>query len=325
MANETIGEKSQSQNLITAASIIIAFIAILYAVLGHSGPVEKHAKSVLPSFEKGENNPVVLTLNGKEVTRMEVLDNFSKSNSQLPEGANLQQLFPLMQQQYVIGEVLTQAAMDRGIDESNPNVAMQMLQAKRTALRAAFIELVGEEGVPQEEIQKAYDNIIANAQDITERRARHILVKDRETAEKLIEQAKQTDDFASLATENSTGPSAANGGDLGYFSEGEMVKEFSDAAFAGEIGQVVPRPIKTQFGYHVIKVEDERVRPKPTLEQVKPQIMAQLRQAVVAEKIQELTADADVKYMDMSGNPIATPETATDAEVTAEEEPTETQ
>jgi peptidyl-prolyl cis-trans isomerase C len=200
-----------------------------------------------------------------------------------------------------------------------------MLQAKRTALRAAFIELVGEEGVPQEEIQKAYDNIIANAQDITERRARHILVKDRETAEKLIEQAKQTDDFASLATENSTGPSAANGGDLGYFSEGEMVKEFSDAAFAGEIGQVVPRPIKTQFGYHVIKVEDERVRPKPTLEQVKPQIMAQLRQAVVAEKIQELTADADVKYMDMSGNPIATPETATDAEVTAEEEPTETQ
>ena len=310
-------EKNTNQNIITVASIIVALIAIVYAVMAHCS-IESAAKSEQRDFEVAENNPIALIFEGREVTRMEILNNFTKSNSQLPAGTNLESIYPLIQQQYLIGELLTSKAKDAGIGASHPKVALAMLEARTLASRAAYIDKIGEDGLTEEDLQNAYNDIIANSPDVTERKARHILVKDIETANAALMKAKAGKDFAELAKTMSTGPSAPNGGDLGYFTKDEMVKEFSKAAFATQVGSVYSKPVKTQFGYHVIKVEEERTRPKPTLNQVRDQLATQLKKGIVSEAISAMTKDIDAQLYDFNGQPIEKDE----SEATAQPEET---
>jgi len=275
-------------------------------------------------YEVGENNPVVLTLDGRDVTRVEVLDNFAKSGSQLPQGANLAQVFPLMQEQYLIGELIANAADAKGIDSDHPVVQKELNAVLERATRAAYIDEVGKEKVADEDVRKAYEDIIGNAPAQMERKARHILVEKESTANALIVKLNQGRDFAKLAEKESTGPTGPKGGDLGYFVAGEMVPEFSKAAFDLEIGKFTQKPVKTQFGYHIIKVEDERERAKPTFEEVKDQLAGQLRQAATSEAIQALRKDADVIVFNFAGEEIKAPEEEVKADTTPVEDEKET-
>ena len=117
-----------------------------------------------------------------------------------------------------------------------------------------------------------YDEVVRNNPPSKEVRARHILVDNESKAKDLVKEAKSGKDFAELASKNSIGPSAQRGGDLGYFTAGEMVKPFSDAAFKLKKGEIAGAPVKTQFGWHVIKVEDVRTRKVPPFDKVKAQM-----------------------------------------------------
>jgi len=289
------------QNLITALAILMALATSLYALYMHNMTIEKYAATETPQFQEGEDNPVVLILNGQKITRAAILDNFSKSESQLPQGTNLAQIFPMMQQQYIISTLLTEKGYKHGLGKTDPKIAMRMLDAKKQGVRAAVIEKLGKEAISDADIKQTYDDVVGNAPDVTERQARHILVADEGKAGMILSQAQSGKDFAQLATEKSEGPSAENGGDLGYFTQDQMVAEFATAAFNGEIGKVYPQVVQTQFGFHIIKVEDERQRPKPTLEQATPQIEAQLRQVAVSEKINDIVENADITLFDMNG------------------------
>ena len=121
--------------------------------------------------------------------------------------------------------------------------------------------------------------------------ARHILVKTEDEAKDVIKQLDAGKDFAELAKEKSTDPNKDDGGDLGYFTRGRMVKEFEDAAFSLEKGTYSKTPVKTDFGYHVIKVEDKRDAPPPPFEQVQDQV----RQLVMRDKYLALLNDAKAK------------------------------
>jgi len=259
-------------------------------------------------YDVGENNPVVLTIDGRDVTRVEVLDNFAKSGSQLPQGANMAQVFPLMQEQYLIGALIADAADEKDIDSDHPVVQKELNAVLERATRAAYLDEVGKEKVTDEDIQKAYDDIIGNAPTQMERKARHILVESESKANALIVKLNQGRDFAKLAEKESTGPTGPKGGDLGYFVAGQMVPEFSKAAFGLEIGKFTQKPVKTQFGYHIIKVEDEREKVKPSFEDVKEQLSAQLRQAATSEAIQDLRKNADVTVFNFVGEEIKVPE-----------------
>ncbi|CAG0910981.1 unnamed protein product [Cyprideis torosa] len=136
------------------------------------------------------------------------------------------------------------------------------------------------EKISDEEVKARYDKEVAAMTPEKQVRARHILVKSEEEAKAIIEELDGGADFIELAKEKSTGPSGPNGGDLDYFGKGQMVPEFEAAAFALENGQYTKEPIKTQFGFHVIKKEDERDEPLPTFEEAKDQV----RQIVMREK-----------------------------------------
>ncbi len=153
-------------------------------------------------------------------------------------------------------------------------------------------------GVSDEDVKARYDEEIAKLKPEVEVRARHILVKTEDEAKAIIKELENGGDFVELAKEKSTGPSKTEGGDLGYFTAGRMVKEFEDAAFALDVGEYTKTPVKTEFGFHVIKVEDKRETAPPPFEQVKNQI----RQLVIRDRylalLKELKADTEIDITD---------------------------
>ncbi len=326
-----MSEKNSSQNMVTAVAIIVALAAIAYAfMVKMDNKTIEVSSATEKTFEVTEQNPVVMSINGHDVTRVEVMNNFMKSGSQLPQGANLNQIFPLLQEQYLVGELIKNAANDRGIDENHSVVQERLMDVKDQAIRAAYLKDVGEEMVTDEDIKNAYEDVIGSQPTAMERKARHILLEDEAKANALIIKLNQGADFVKLAEENSTGPSAPRGGDLGYFTKDEMVPEFAIAAFDLELGKFTQKPVKTQFGYHIILAEEEREREKPAFEDVKDQLANQLRQAATAEKIQELRQNSEVVVYDFEGNEMKAEEevqnsndATAEQEETAAEQPTE--
>lgn len=144
------------------------------------------------------------------------------------------------------------------------------------------------DAVTPEEVKARYEKEIAAITPEDEIRARHILVKTEEEAKAIIKDLDADKDFIEIAKEKSTDPNKSEGGDLGYFGKGRMVPEFEAAAFALEKGAYSKEPVKTQFGFHVIKIEDKRKQQPPALDQVEPQV----RQLVMRDKYLELLAKA---------------------------------
>ncbi|WP_419914676.1 peptidylprolyl isomerase [Hoeflea sp.] len=143
------------------------------------------------------------------------------------------------------------------------------------------------DGLTEEAVRERYDREVAATPPEQEVKARHILVDSEEQAKTVITELDGGKDFIELAQEKSTGPSGPQGGDLGYFTRGRMVPEFEEAAFALETGTYTKEPVKTQFGWHVIKVEDKRDTPPPNFEQVANQIQRILLQEQYLALLQE--------------------------------------
>ncbi|MEM6464312.1 MAG: peptidylprolyl isomerase, partial [Pseudomonadota bacterium] len=154
------------------------------------------------------------------------------------------------------------------------------------------------EGLTEESVQKRYEDEVAATQPETEVKARHILVDSEEQARAVIAELDAGKDFIELAKEKSTGPSGPQGGDLGFFTRGRMVPEFEEAAFALEPGSYSKEPVKTQFGWHVIKVEEKRDTPPPEFAQVADQIRRVLLQEKYLELLQEARAAIEVEVTD---------------------------
>ena len=129
-------------------------------------------------------------------------------------------------------------------------------------------------------------------------KARHILLKTEADAKAVIAQLDKGANFEKLAKEKSTGPSAKNGGDLGYFKQGDMVPAFSESAFALEKGAYTKTPVQTQFGFHVILVEDKKVAEVPAFENVKDALKQQLSQTTGQEYVSDLRKAAEIEYTD---------------------------
>ena len=173
-------------------------------------------------------------------------------------------------------------------------------------LMEALLTSTGKEALTDAEMHKVYDDAVKQMGEEKEVHARHILFRAAAGDEKagkeaedkvkaVIERLKKGEDFAKLAGELTEDPSGkANGGDLGFFSKEQMVPEFSDTAFGLEDGKI-SGPVKTQFGWHVIKVDEKRVKPQPKFEEVKPQIEQYVVRKAQAEMVQKLRADARIE------------------------------
>ena len=191
--------------------------------------------------------------------------------------------------------LLADAAEEEGLDESE-DFARQMAYQQARTLRTTYLVEVLAQRVDDAAVQAAYDEIVAAFEPTEERKARHILVETEEAAREVIAALDDGAAFADLAQERSTGPSAPNGGDLGWFGRGRMVPAFEEAAFAMEVGAYTADPVQTQFGWHVILVEETRQSEPPALEAIGDQLRQQLLQQEFINAIGGLRDEAEISY-----------------------------
>jgi peptidyl-prolyl cis-trans isomerase C len=188
-------------------------------------------------------------------------------------------------------------AVADGIDK-DPEFKRRMELLHERALHSALVDKEVAGAITDADLKKRYDEEMAKQAPVNEVHARHILVKTKEEAEAIIKELDKGGDFEKIAKEKSTDGSAPQGGDLGYFTEGQMVPEFAKAAFALPVGKYTEQPVQTQVGWHIIKVEDKRIKQPPSFDQVK----AQLRQVVLRDKyfamVKETRAAAKVDIAD---------------------------
>jgi peptidyl-prolyl cis-trans isomerase C len=156
--------------------------------------------------------------------------------------------------------------------------------------------------VTEDAVQQAYDARFAEAEPEREFNAAHILVETEEAAQALVEQLAEGADFAALARENSTGPSGPNGGALGWFSRGMMVPEFEQAVTELEAGEV-GGPVQTQFGWHVIKLNETRLKEAPPLEEIRSELAQEIETAAVEAHVEEVVEAAEVTRMEIEVDP----------------------
>jgi peptidyl-prolyl cis-trans isomerase C len=191
-------------------------------------------------------------------------------------------------------EVLIQEADKLGLS-NNPEVKNQIELARQSILiRALYGDFLKKNPVKDTDIKAEYDKVKAQAGD-KEYHARHILVEKEEDAKAIIAKLKSGAKFEDLAKQSKDPGSAANGGDLDWANPAGFVKPFSDAMTSLQKGQITETPVKTQFGYHVIKLEDTRPAKVPSLEEVKQQISESLQQQKVQAFQEELIKKAKVQ------------------------------
>lgn len=202
--------------------------------------------------------------------------------AQLPEAQRLKAVVDRL----VDMRIIAAAAAKAGLEQS-PSYKTRLEQVRTQLLVAEYVKSEVEGKVTPEMVKARYDKDAASFDPPEELRARHILVKTEEEAKAILADLAKGGDFAKIAEEKSQDPgSAKQGGDLGFFSLGDMVPEFEKAAAALKPGEVTKEPVKTQFGFHVIKLEEKRKQPLPSLDEVKDQV----RQAVVGDLFTEKLA-----------------------------------
>lgn len=234
----------------------------------------------------------VLTINDIDIS-MPALLTYRDSRQGLPLPQDPQQAQNQIVSELITTVLLSEEAKKLGVvDRTEVKDAIAMYT--RIVLRdAALSELMKQQSVSDDEIKAAYDKSFKDSKAV-EYKARHILVKDEAKAKELIGKLDGGADFAELAKENSTGPTGKDGGDLGWFSPDMMVEPFRNALVVMEKGKYTKEPVKTQFGWHVIVLEDSRDQEPPTLESVKPQLEQQLKSEKLRALLGEMSKDVKV-------------------------------
>ncbi len=234
------------------------------------------------------DNEVMARVNGTPITRAEVQSFIAQQKQPVPEQQALDELINV--------ELLYQQAKKEGVDK-DPKVQLEVKRTTEGVIASNYLKkFLDGLKVDEDALKARYEKEIKKlASDKKEYKARHILLKKKEEAEDIIRQLDQGADFAELAKKKSTGPSGKNGGDLGWFEPGQMVKPFSDAAIQLKPGQYSKEPVKTQFGWHVILLEDERPVQPPSFESVRQQLATQMAAEALRKHMDELRNQAKIE------------------------------
>ena len=233
------------------------------------------------------------TVNGNPVTARDVAiaeDDIGAALGQLPDETKREHILTYLTDL----KLLAQKAEQEGLGNA-PDFKDRLTYLREKALMEALLKREAARTVTDAAVKAFYDEQVGKAPREPEVRARHILVESEDEAKAVAEQIKKGADFSELAKKETKDPSGtANGGDLGYFGKDQMVPEFAEAAFKMKPGEV-SEPVKTAFGWHVIKVEDRREKAPPTLEQVDDRIRAFLERRAQAELVAKIRAEGKVE------------------------------
>ncbi len=244
-----------------------------------------------------QEDKVVATVNGMTITEQDLTMAVSDLDQQFaklpPEQRRAAALSALIEIRLVAAEAAT-----KGLDK-DPEFLRRVAFLQQRALHSEVVEKEIADKITDDDIRKRYDTEIAAAPPVNEVRARHILVATKEEADAIIKELDGGADFQKLANEKTSDPSGkTSGGDLGYFGPGQMVPAFEKAAMALEVGAYTKEAVQSQFGWHVIKVEDKRAKQPPAFDDVKDQIRSVLLRDRYFELVKTLRATAKLDVPD---------------------------
>lgn len=240
----------------------------------------------LPAFAEDKPDPLVAKVGELEIHQSDLDVAITNLDPQLAQLPDEQKKVAALSGAIDVKLFAKDAAAEK-LDQTD-DFKSRLKYITERELHGAYFKKHVIDTVTADDIKARYEKEIAALPKEEEVHARHILVKTEEEAKAIIAELDAGKDFATLAKEKSTDPNKDDGGDLGFFGKGRMVKEFEAAAFAMEKGTYTKTPVKTDFGWHVIKVEDKRIAPPPAFEQVQPQI----RNLVMRDRYLELLAKA---------------------------------
>lgn len=254
-------------------------------------PAAAPSPAAAPAATAPAGDPVLVIVNGTPIRASEV------AMAEEDIGPNLPSMPPEQRKEYVLSfltdmTLIAQAAEAEKLDQTE-EFKNRLAYVRTKALMEGMMQRSAKTAVTDEAKHKTYEEFVKSAPPEEEVHARHILVDSEDKAKEIAAKAKAGADFAKLAKEYSK-DSAEDGGDLGYFTKEQMVPEFAAAAFKLDKGQVSD-PVKTQFGWHIIKIEDKRAKPVPTFEQVEDQVDQYLVRKAQAEMVTKLRAAAKIE------------------------------
>ncbi|MDB5315694.1 MAG: peptidylprolyl isomerase [Rhodospirillales bacterium] len=253
-------------------------------------------------------DPVVARVDGEPVLLSEV----TAMARTLPEelrNAPPQQVYPLIVDQIVTTRAIVAAARRAGLDR-DPEVRARIRRAEEQELAQALIAREIASRVDEAAVRARYDREIAARPAEEEVHARHILVPTEAEAREALREVQGGADFAAAASRRSSGPGAREGGDLGFFKRGDLVPAFAEAAFALQPGQVSAAPVQTNFGWHIIRVEERRRAAAPPFEEARDAIRQQMFEGEVNAFVERIRGAAQVERFNLDGGPVRATDTA---------------
>jgi peptidyl-prolyl cis-trans isomerase C len=262
------------------------------------GPGAPAAQAIPPG------NPVVARVDGTELR----LSDVEAAQQNLPAQAQklpLEQIYPMLLDRLVDGMLITEAGRKEHL-ERDPEVQDRLKHYEDRLIQEAYLNRAIKQAETEDQLRTRYQTFLKEKSAREEVHASHILLATEAEAKSVIAELDKGADFAALAKKYSKDPGAESGGDLGYFGHDDMVKEFADAAFALSPGQYSKTPVKTEFGWHVIKVEDRRTGKTPSFEEARKQLSQDLAHEIIDAKLHDLRAAAKIEEFGLDGKPLPT-------------------
>ncbi len=290
--------------------MMIRTVVLAMAAMVLVGPVSPSFSQQLAQNKAAKAAPgkstggiIVATINGSPIHSSEI----DRAREALPaqyQQMPLKMMYKTLLNQVIDRKLIVSAARSAGLDK-DPEFATRMATLEERLMQEMFLQRRFDAGITKEKLRQRHESTKSKVAGEPEVRARHILVKSEKEAIAIIAALNKGADFAATAKQKSTGPSGAKGGDLGYFKRGAMVKPFSAAAFLLKKGEITQKPVKTRFGWHIIKVEDVRRAKAPSFKKREQQLRREMSKEIFQSEVKQLRKKASIERFNMDGSPLA--------------------
>ncbi len=279
------------------AVLVVGGFCVCLAVLGPVALMPAAAQNTAPDADR-----VVAVVNGEEIRFGEVAA-FVQSLPENYRRTPLAQLYPHVVDQLVSRKLIAAVAVKEGMESDEEYLRRRAVMQERL-LHELYMQQHIEKELTETRLRARYDETVGTESGEAEVQARHILLETEDEAKAVIAELNGGADFAKVAKAKSTGPSASKGGDLGFFKRGDMVPPFAEMAFSLEAGAVSKTPVKTQFGWHVIKVEARRETAPPSFADSVAELRQELVATLASQLIDQARRGAEIKRFNLDGTPM---------------------
>ncbi len=284
------------------AAGLVAGVAAGGILLAADRPATPPSSGAPASSPLPPSNTIVARVDGAELH----LSDVEAAQQNLPPQAQklpLDQIYPILLDRHVDGALINEAGRKEHLDQ-DPDLQRRLKRYEDRLVQEAYLNRAIKDAETEDRLKARYQTFVKEKAGHEEVHALHILVKTDAEAKSVIAELDKGADFTTLAKKYSIDPGAGSGGDLGYFGHDDMVKEFADAAFALPAGQYTKTPVKTEFGWHVIKVEDHRVSTPPSFDEARQEVSQLVAHDVVDAKLKELRGSAKIETFGLDGKPL---------------------